>query len=71
VPPGAQITLTDVGHRRLSTGVIFILLDNRSAQPIAGTFSNLAEGATVMLGRNTLIATYAGGKRNDLALTVQ
>ena len=71
INPGAQITLTDVGRHRLLAGVTFILLDNRSAQPIAGVFSNLAEGATVMLGHNTLVATYAGGNGNDLALAVQ
>jgi autotransporter-associated beta strand protein len=71
INPGAQISLTDLAHRRLATGATFILLDNRSDLPIAGIFSNLAEGTTVPVGRNTFIATYAGGDGNDLALTVQ
>jgi autotransporter-associated beta strand protein len=71
INPGAQIELTDLANRRLPAGVTFILIDNKSAQPIAGTFSNLADGASITLGRNLFVASYEDGDGNDLGLTVE
>jgi len=47
------------------------VINNTAATPIAGTFSNLADGATVVVGNNTFQANYEGGDGNDLTLTVQ
>ncbi len=47
-----------------------VLMSNTSAAPISGIFSNLADGATVVVGSNTLEASYEGGDGNDLTLTV-
>ena len=44
--------------------------ENNSAQPIIGTFSNLADGSTITVGNNTFQANYEGGDGNDLTLTV-
>jgi hypothetical protein len=38
--------------------------------PIAGTFSNLPDGAIVTVNGNRLQASYEGGDGNDLTLTV-
>lgn len=35
---------------------------------INGTFANLADGSTLIAGRNNLLVSYVGGG-NDLALT--
>ena len=39
-------------------------------EAIAGTFSNLADGASITVGNNTFQADYQGGDGNDLTLTV-
>jgi hypothetical protein len=41
-----------------------------SANPISGTFSNLADGAIVNVNGNSFQANYTGGDGNDLTLTV-
>jgi hypothetical protein len=46
------------------------LLGNTSANPINGTFSNLADGAIVNVNGNNLQVSYTGGDGNDLTLTV-
>ena len=46
------------------------LLSNASANPINGTFSNLADGAIVAIDGNNFQANYEGGDGNDLTLTV-
>jgi hypothetical protein len=46
------------------------VIDNRVGTPIAGTFSNLADGSTITIGPNTFQANYEGGDGNDLTLTV-
>jgi autotransporter-associated beta strand protein len=51
-------------------GTVFTAIDNRAARPIAGTFANIADGATVTVGSNTFQASYEGGDGNDLTLTV-
>lgn len=43
---------------------------NTSANPIAGTFANLADGSTLTVGRNNYEVSYEGGDGNDLTLTV-
>ena len=46
------------------------VISNTSATPIAGTFSNLPDGAIVNVNGNNLQASYEGGDGNDLTLTV-
>ena len=46
------------------------MISNRSANPINGTFSNLADGAIVNVGGTNFQADYEGGDGNDLTLTV-
>jgi hypothetical protein len=56
---------------KLPTGTVLTAIENTSANPIAGTFSNLADGSTFILRFNTLKVDYQGGDGNDLTLTVQ
>ena len=68
---GAQILLDDRAASVLPAGTVFTAINNTAATPIAGTFANLADGATVIVGNNTFQANYEGGDGNDLTLTVQ
>jgi hypothetical protein len=55
---------------QLQSGLAYTIISNTSANPISGTFSNLAEGAIVNVNGNNLQASYTGGDGNDLTLTV-
>ena len=46
------------------------MIDNTAATPIAGTFSNLADGSTFTSNGNTYQVDYEGGDGNDLTLTI-
>jgi hypothetical protein len=70
IQPGAQFRLNAVANHRLPIGTVFVSLSNTSASPISGNFSNFPEGSTIISGRNTYQATYAGGDGNDMTLTV-
>jgi hypothetical protein len=59
-----------LGSGLLSPGTVFTPISNAAATPIAGTFANLADGATITIGANTFQASYEGGDGNDLTLTV-
>ncbi len=67
---GAEFELEFLGQKRLNLGKTFTLLKNTSAGPIAGTFANLPDGATVTSGGNSYQASYQGGDGNDLTFTV-
>ena len=67
---GAFFSFLARGHSALTTGTVFTVIDNTAATPIAGTFSNLADGSTFTVGSNTFQASYEGGDGNDLTLTV-
>lgn len=47
----------------------FIIIDNDSNDPVTGTFKNLPEGATLIIGGAQFQITYHGGDGNDVALT--
>lgn len=47
----------------------FTLIDNDGADAVTGTFSGLAEGATVTFNGQTLRITYVGGTGNDVVLS--
>lgn len=66
----ALILFDDRGSSLLSPGTVFTVIENTGATPISGTFANLADGSTVVVGSNTFQADYEGGDGNDLTLTV-
>jgi hypothetical protein len=66
----ASTNLVGTVQGRLRRGTVLTLMSNTSANPISGTFSNLAEGAIVTVNGNNLQASYTGGAGNDLTLTV-
>jgi autotransporter-associated beta strand protein len=65
-----QIHLVGDTQGALETGLVLTLISNTSADPINGTFSNLADGAIVSVNGTNLQAGYSGGDGNDLTLTV-
>ncbi|HEX4666586.1 MAG TPA: autotransporter-associated beta strand repeat-containing protein [Chthoniobacterales bacterium] len=67
---GATIALQGTTQGRLKRGLVLTVLSNTSANPISGTFSNLANAAIVNVNGNNLQASYSGGDGNDLTLTV-
>ncbi len=69
IESGALFALSG-GSGTLPPGTVFTVISNTAATPIAGSFSNLADGSTITVGSNTFQANYEGGDGNDLALTV-
>jgi hypothetical protein len=67
---GATFTFVDTGTGTLTVGTVFTVINNTSASPIAGTFSNLADGSVFASNGNNFQASYTGGTGNDLTLTV-
>ncbi len=67
---GATIALQGKTQGTLRVGLVLTVISNKSANPISGTFSNLADGAIVTVNGNHLQASYEGGDGNDLTLTV-
>ena len=67
---GAQFSFSDIGSGTLTLGTVFTVINNIAATPIAGTFSNLPDGATFSSNGNTYQANYEGGDGNDLTLMV-
>jgi autotransporter-associated beta strand protein len=67
----AQISITDLGAETLTSGTVFTIVSDKAVTPIAGTFSNLADGTVLTVGSNTYQVSYEGGDGNDLTLTVQ
>jgi len=65
-----SFTFTDTGTGTLTTGTIFKVINNTSANPIFGTFSNLADGSVFSSNGNNFQVSYTGGTGNDLTLTV-
>ena len=67
---GATIALQGQTQGTLTAGTVLTVIRNTSANPISGTFNNLADGAIVTVNGNNLQASYTGGDGNDLTLTV-
>ncbi len=67
---GANLIIQGTTQGSLKAGTAYTLISNTSANPISGTFSNLADGAIVNVNGNNLQASYEGGDGNDLTLTV-
>jgi autotransporter-associated beta strand protein len=67
---GATFTFVDTGTGTLTVGTVFTVINNTSASPITGTFSNLPDGSVFASNGNNFQASYTGGTGNDLTLTV-
>jgi len=67
---GATLAINATTQGQMKRGLIVNAINNTSANPINGTFSNLADGAIVTVNGNNLQASYEGGDGNDLTLTV-
>jgi autotransporter-associated beta strand protein len=67
---GATVTLSELGTGTLTVGTFFTIINNTATTPIADNFSNLLDGGTLTIGKNTFQANYEGGDGNDLTLTV-
>ena len=67
---GALVSIADLGTGALTIGTAFTVISNTAATPIAGTFGNLADGSTLIIGSNIYHVSYEGGTGNDLTLTV-
>lgn len=67
---GVPFTFTDTGTGILPIGTVFTVINNTSASPISGRFSNLPNGSTFTSNGNTFKVNYAGGTGNDLTLKV-
>jgi autotransporter-associated beta strand protein len=51
-----------------ANGDTYTLINNDSNDPVTGTFSGLAEGATLTVSGRTFQISYAGGTGNDVTL---
>jgi autotransporter-associated beta strand protein len=67
---GASFNLSGTAQGTLTQGTVLTVIKNTAATPIAGTFSNLPDGAIVNVNGNNFQASYEGGDGNDLTLTV-
>ena len=67
---GALVSISDLGTTKLPSGTAFTIISNTATTAIAGTFSNLADGSSLIVGSNTYHVSYEGGDGNDLTLTV-
>ena len=63
-------TFVDTGTGTLATGTVFTVINNTSANPIFGTFSNLSDGSVFTSNGNNFQVSYTGDTGNDLTLTV-
>ena len=63
---GALFDFTGIRHCRLPIGTVFTIIEDSTANPIAGTFSNLSDQLTFISRGNTFEVNYEGGDGNDL-----
>lgn len=69
------LSISDLGSTTLPLGFQFALIENTSTSATTGTFRNLPEGATVVVGSNQLAVFYdavlgGDGTTNDVVLKV-
>lgn len=67
---GGTLKVSDFGTATLTPGTSFTAISNNDVTAINGTFTNLPDGETILVGNNTFQANYEGGDGNDLTLTV-
>jgi len=70
IESGAMASIKDIGADIIPVETIFIIIDNSSTNPIAGTFANLGDNSSFTLNGNNFFVSYSGGDGNDLTLTV-
>ncbi|MCB1132459.1 MAG: hypothetical protein KDN05_15135, partial [Verrucomicrobiae bacterium] len=67
---GATLDLSLPSPMNLKVGDAFTILNKTSSGAIVGSFSNAADGASLVVGRVTFGVSYTGETGNDLVLTV-
>lgn len=70
IAEGAKLDLSFLAGGVVKKGETYILIDNKSNQPIDGTFATLPEGARIVIGDAVFTVSYVGGDGNDFILTV-
>src|SRR5438034_958433 len=70
ITSNVPFTFVDTGTGTLATGTVFTVINNTSANPIFGTFSNLSDGSIFTSNGTNFQVSYKGGTGNDLTLTV-
>jgi len=70
IDPSATFVLHAKGNGTLSLGTVITAINDTAATAIAGNFSGLSEGSTIVAGNNTYRVSYVGGDGNDFTLTV-
>src|SRR5437763_3656383 len=70
IDSNATFTFVDVGTGTLPVGTVFTVINNTSASPISGTFSNLPNASIFTSNGNNFKVNYTGGTGNDLTLKV-
>ena len=72
IKPNVTFTFAETGTAALAKGTVFTIINNTSANPISGRFSNLAGGSAFTDASGTIFkASYSAGTGNDVTLTVQ
>ena len=66
---GATLSVSRLGGYVHTAGTVYTIVANDLIDPVVGTFSGLAEGATINPGGNLFRISYAGGDGNDVTLT--
>ena len=64
---GATLSL-DLGYTP-TNGDTYLIIENDGAEAVTGTFTGLAEGATLTSGSQQFTISYTGGDGNDVLLT--
>lgn len=67
---GAHACFADLGNGVFTVGSTFTVINNTSASPILGRFSNLGDGLVFNSNGTNFKVSYTGGTGNDLTLTV-
>ena len=70
IDSAAIFAASELQSGTLSAGTVFTVISNGGSAAIVGTFANLPDGGTIVIGSNTYQVNYAGGDGNDLTLTV-
>jgi fibronectin-binding autotransporter adhesin len=67
--PSSVLSLSLYPGWSIAKGDTFTIIDNKSATPVSGTFTGLAEGSQVTVSGVTFSISYVGGDGNDVVLT--
>ncbi len=70
ITEGASLELNFLAGGVVKKGEAYVLIDNKSDQPIDGAFTGLTEGAKIVIGDAVFTVSYKGGDGNDFTLTV-